>query len=111
MLRKKGWSAILLREDCNIDYSEYQQYQKSVNIFLKEIEQNSTVVWLKDYRCKNEICQVDIEKTFIYKDNDHHCVEGSIKLLKDVQIEEFKSFNQEHLRSRVVNFKHVIHSL
>jgi len=91
-LERKHGSAILLREGCDIDYREYQQYQNIVNIFLKEIEQKTNVVWLKDFICTNEICHVDIENTFIYRDNGHLSIDGSIKLLKDIELNTYTFF-------------------
>lgn len=82
--------ALLLREDCSIRYSESQQYQELVNAALKEIERIADVIWLKDYLCKNEICQVDIENTFIYRDKGHLTIDGSIKILQNLNIKEFE---------------------
>jgi len=87
-LERKFGSAILLREGCNIDSSEHQQ--KLINLFLKEVEQNTNVVWLKNYICKNDICQVNIENTFIYRDMGHLSIDGSIKLLKNIKLNTFK---------------------
>jgi hypothetical protein len=89
-LERKYGTAILLRENCNIDNSEHKEYQKLVNVFLKEVEQDTHVVWLKDYICRNEICQVDIDNTFIYRDSGHLSVDGSFKLLKNIDLNTFK---------------------
>jgi peptidoglycan/LPS O-acetylase OafA/YrhL len=89
-LERRYGPAILLREDCNIDNSERQKYQSPVNAFLKKIEKNTQVVWLKDYTCNNEICQVYIENTFIYRDSDHLSIDGSLKLLKHIELSTFK---------------------
>jgi hypothetical protein len=82
--------ALLLRENCNIDYHEFQQYQKLVITFLKDIEKTADVVWFEDYLCNNERCQVDIEDTFIYRDKGHLSIDGSVKLLQNLNLGEFK---------------------
>jgi len=88
-LERKHGSAILLREVCNIDYSEYQKQQLLVINLLKEIQKETNVVWLEDYLCKNKSCQVDFDDKFIYRDMGHFSIDGSIKLLKNLNIEKF----------------------
>lgn len=85
-LERKYGGTLLLRNNCEISYFEYQQHQKIVNNTLKEIEKISNVIWLKDYLCENETCKVYIEDTFIYLDSGHLTIDGSIKLLKDIDI-------------------------
>lgn len=89
-LERKYGAALLLRESCDINYTEYLDNQKLVNETLKEIEEVANVVWLKDYLCENETCKVYIEDTFIYRDKGHLSVEGSIKLLKNLDIKELE---------------------
>ncbi|ARD44557.1 acyltransferase family protein [Colwellia sp. PAMC 21821] len=85
-LEREHGPGILLRESCKVDYSDYRQYQKFVNVFLKEIEKVSKVIWLQDYLCGDETCEVYTEDTFIYRDGGHLSIEGSIKLLKDIDL-------------------------
>ncbi len=85
-LERKYGAALLLRESCDIGYSEYLRNQKVVNKVLKEIEKVSTVIWLKDYLCDKEFCKVYMDDTFIYRDGGHLSISGSIKLLKDIDI-------------------------
>lgn len=59
-----------------------------VNEVLKEIEDISNVIWLKDYLCGIETCEVYTEGTFIYRDGGHLSIDGSIKLLKDISLNE-----------------------
>lgn len=89
-LERKYGPAILLRKDCKIDNVEYKAYQKHVISFLKEIEKSTHVVWLEDYICKNGVCQVDIQNTFIYRDSGHLSVDGSFKILKEIELNTFK---------------------
>jgi peptidoglycan/LPS O-acetylase OafA/YrhL len=89
-LERMYGSALLLRENCNIDYLEFRQYQKLVIAFLKDIEKAADVVWFEDYLCNNDRCQVDIEDTFIYRDNGHLSIDGSVKLLQNFNLGEFK---------------------
>jgi hypothetical protein len=89
-LERMFGSALLLRESCNISYDEALQYQNIINTALKEIESMAEVVWLKDYLCKDLECSAEIDGTFIYRDKGHLSVEGSIKLLKHLNINDFK---------------------
>jgi peptidoglycan/LPS O-acetylase OafA/YrhL len=88
-LERMFGSALLLRDDCNVKYSEAQQYQHLVNTALKEIETIADVVWLKDYICKGDSCQVEIDGVFIYRDKGHLSIDGSIKLLNNIDISDF----------------------
>lgn len=85
-LERKFGSALLLRKNCQIDYTQYMDHQSKVNIVLKELESVSKVVWLKDYLCGNKACKVSIGDVFIYRDKGHLSVDGSIKLLSDFNI-------------------------
>lgn len=77
---------LLLRTNCDIKYSETQKYQHLVNESLKDIEKESKVIWLKDYLCKEGSCNGIIDGTFIYRDNGHLSVDGSVKLLRNINI-------------------------
>lgn len=88
-LERKYGTLLLLRENCDISYPTYQQHQKLVNEILKEIEKESNVIWLKDYLCGNETCEVYKNGTFIYRDGGHLSIEGSINLLKDIDINSY----------------------
>lgn len=85
-LERKYGPALLLRDSCNIKYSTYQVYQKRVNDTLTEIEKVSKVVWLKDILCKGKTCMTEMEKTFIYRDSGHLSIDGSVQILKQVDI-------------------------
>jgi len=85
-LERQYGPAILLREDCSIDVNKSQQYQSAVNSFLTEIEKNTPVLWLKEYLCKNDVCQVVIDDTFIYRDEGHFSIDGSLKLLTNIEL-------------------------
>jgi peptidoglycan/LPS O-acetylase OafA/YrhL len=89
-LEREHGAALLLREHCYISYPAYQQHQKRVNETLKEIEKVTKVIWLKDYLCGNETCEVYKEGTFIYRDGGHLSIDGSINLLKNIEINTFK---------------------
>lgn len=89
-LERMHGPALLLREDCNIDSNDAQRYQKLVNLSLEEIGKIAHVVWLSDYLCKNESCKVDINKTFLYRDDGHLSIDGSIKLLSNLELNTFK---------------------
>lgn len=77
---------ILLREGCTIGVQESEHYQSGVHTFLKKIEQNTKIVWFKDYLCKNDVCQVVIDDTFIYRDEGHFSIDRSRKLLTDIAL-------------------------
>lgn len=77
---------LLLRSNCDIDYDDVKKYQYLVNYSLQEIESESQVIWLKDYLCKEGRCSSIIDGTFIYRDNGHLSVDGSIELLKNINI-------------------------
>jgi hypothetical protein len=83
-------SALLLRENCNINYNEAQKYQNIVITSLKEIENIADIVWLKDYLCKEQECLAEINGTFIYRDKGHLSIDGSIMLLKNININDFE---------------------
>lgn len=88
-LERMFGSTLLLRESCNINYDKAQQYQNLVNTSLKEIESITEVVWLRDYLCKDIECKVEIDGTFIYRDEGHIAVDGSVELLKHIKINGF----------------------
>jgi peptidoglycan/LPS O-acetylase OafA/YrhL len=85
-LARQFGTALLLRESCEINYTEYQTHQKIVNDTLKEVEKFAKVIWLKDYLCDDETCNVYVENTFIYRDGGHLSIDGSIQLLKNIDI-------------------------
>ena len=76
----------MLRDSCDIDFNEYQENQRLVDLTLKKMESDSKVIWLRDYLCKDGTCETDIDGTFIYRDNGHLSIGGSVKLLKDLDI-------------------------
>lgn len=88
-LERQYGAALLLRKNCEINYKAYLTHQKSVNETLKKVESFAKVIWLKDYLCKGETCKVYTENTFIYRDNGHLSVDGSIQLLQDIDITNF----------------------
>lgn len=85
-LERKYGPALLLRDSCDIDFNEYQENQRLVDLTLKKMESDSKVIWLRDYLCKDGTCETDIDGTFIYRDNGHLSIGGSVKLLKDLDI-------------------------
>jgi hypothetical protein len=89
-LERMFGSSLFLRENCNIYFDEAEEYQNLVNKSLKEIESTADVVWLKDYLCKEVKCQVEMDGTFIYRDKGHLSIDGSVKLLKHININDFE---------------------
>jgi len=87
-LERQHGRALLLRENCKINYLKYQQHQKLVNETLKEIEKVTNVIWLKDYLCDAKYCKVYTEGTFIYRDDGHLSIDGSVKSLGNLNIKE-----------------------
>ena len=88
-LEREYGTALLLRDTCAINYNEYQIHQELVNETLKEIEKVSRVLWLKDYLCEGDLCKVYINNTFMYRDGGHLSIDGSIELLKDLDIVDY----------------------
>lgn len=89
-LERQYGPAILLRENCYIDNNEVEEFQHLENIFLKEVEKNTNVVWLKEQLCNNDYCIVERNNTFIYRDSGHLTIEGSKLMLNDFQVNDFK---------------------
>jgi hypothetical protein len=87
-LERDVGTALLLREGCTINYNEVMHYQQHVITALKEIESIAKVVWLKDDLCDKNTCEVTIDNTLIYRDVGHFTVDASIKLLKNIDINE-----------------------
>lgn len=87
-LERMFGKALLLRGNCNINYREYIQHQDIVNKALKEIEKIANVVWLKDFLCQGDTCQGRIGDTFLYRDDGHLSISGSIELLKKIEIDK-----------------------
>jgi len=85
-LARQFSSVLLLRENCEINYDESEQYQNAVNKLLNAIEGIARVVWLKEYLCENGICEVYVNNIFIYRDSGHLSIDGSIHLLKGIDI-------------------------
>lgn len=85
-LERDSGTALLLRESCDINYNEAMHYQQHVITTLEEIESVAKVVWLKNDLCDSESCKVKINNTFIYRDNGHFSIDGSIELLKHISI-------------------------
>jgi hypothetical protein len=90
-LERKYGRALLLRESCDISYLVYQDYQQFEIAALKEIEAVAKVIWLENYLCENESCNVYVDGVFIYRDSGHLTIDGSIKLLKDLDFKEVVS--------------------
>lgn len=87
-LERKYSSALLMRKNCEIDYAQYLEYQSGVNTALRELDNTSNVVWLKDYLCKDRTCYVAIDDVFIYRDKGHLSVDGSKKLLSKFDVNQ-----------------------
>lgn len=85
-LEREFGTALLLRESCTINYNEAMHYQQHVISTLKEVENMAKVIWLKNNLCDSESCKVEINNTFLYRDNGHLSVNGSIELLKNISI-------------------------
>ncbi|MBL4898784.1 MAG: acyltransferase [Colwellia sp.] len=85
LVRQLG-PALLLRENCEIKYDKSEKHQEIANSILEDIEEISRVVWLKEYLCNDEICQIYVNNTFIYRDDEHLSIDGSIQLLKNMDI-------------------------
>jgi peptidoglycan/LPS O-acetylase OafA/YrhL len=88
-LERQYGSALLLRNNCEIDYAQYIQHQSEVNKVLSELEKVTKVVWLKDYLCSNKTCKVAIDNVFLYRDKGHLSIDGSIKLFSDFKVSQF----------------------
>lgn len=86
-LERELGTSLILKDDCEISYKEYLNHQKAVNELLKEVQTFVKVLWLSDYLCENETCKVYENGNFIYRDNGHLSVEGSIQTLKNFKIE------------------------
>jgi peptidoglycan/LPS O-acetylase OafA/YrhL len=87
-LERDFGTALLLREDCTINYNESMHYQQHVNAALEEMEGVAKVIWLKNYLCDSNICKVKINDTLIYRDVGHLTVDASVELLKNIDIIE-----------------------
>tara|TARA_R110001592_G_scaffold283444_2_gene551336 strand:+ start:15375 stop:17297 length:1923 start_codon:yes stop_codon:yes gene_type:complete len=83
-------STLLLREGCDINYTDYMEHQHLVNKTLKEVGEIATIVWLENYLCDKTTCKSYIDNTFIYRDEGHLSVDGSIKLLSALDVTQFK---------------------
>ena len=59
-------STLLLREGCDINYTDYMEHQHLVNKTLKEVGEIATIVWLENYLCDKTTCKSYI-KVLRYK--------------------------------------------
>lgn len=63
--------------DCRISLEDYQNHQKVIIPFLKEIEKEYPVVWLGETLCDDAFCETELGDVFIYRDTGHLSIEGS----------------------------------
>jgi len=68
--------------DCKVSVDKYQDRQKDVTAFLKEIENDYPVVWMDQILCNNTFCNTELDGVFIYRDGGHLSIDGSAYLGK-----------------------------
>lgn len=69
---------------CDFIFDEFNDYQKSVREFLKQIEKKYYVIWFDDGICSDKICRVQSDSVFFYRDHGHLSIEGSVFLGKQM---------------------------
>ena len=60
----------------------------NVTLFLKKLSEDTTipVIQLSDYLCDKNECITMIDDSFLYRDNKHLSVIGSVKLANHIQL-------------------------
>jgi len=58
--------------------------QYAVFDFIKNIESDTSVVWLQDFLCTSGICKTSVNDILLYRDHEHLSHEGSAYLGKEM---------------------------
>jgi hypothetical protein len=69
---------------CEIKLSDSIARQYAVFDFIKNIERNTSVVWLQDFLCASGICKTSVNDILLYRDHEHLSHEGSAYLGKEM---------------------------
>ena len=88
-LERQFTGTLLLKEHCKIDYQVYQKHDKKILQFITEMATQIKTVQLEHKLCDQRWCKTEIDDTFIYRDFGHLSIEGSIKLLSDLNINQY----------------------
>jgi hypothetical protein len=65
---------------CEIKLSDSIARQYVVFDFIKNIERDTSVVWLQDFLCTSGICRTSVNDILLYRDQEHLSYEGSAYL-------------------------------
>jgi SGNH domain (fused to AT3 domains) len=87
-LERKYGPALLFKKDCSVSLDNYLVNQASVLEALKEFNGISKVLYLSDILCGDLFCKTEIDNNFIYRDNGHLSIEGSISVLGSLRVTE-----------------------
>lgn len=82
--------------DCRISLKKYQDTQKDVIAFLKEIEKDYPVVWVSQALCNDTFCNTKLNGVFIYRDWGHLAIEGSAYLGKKMNFYKIITSKENH---------------
>ena len=73
---------------CDINQEESDEYQYKVAQFIKEVENEVKVIWLKDSLCVGGVCKSTLNESMIYRDSGHLSKEGSAALGTQMRLYE-----------------------
>jgi hypothetical protein len=78
-----------LLNDCDFDQSIYHRVKKESRNLIKELsaETGVEILWLEKIMCAEGVCSVEKGDVFLYRDEGHLTVSGSIALLKNINWE------------------------
>lgn len=72
--------------NCNFKKTQDEKIQKEIYEFLRKIDINYSVIWLRDETCIHEECLASIDGVFIYFDSGHLSTKGGILLGKKMKL-------------------------
>lgn len=90
-LNRKSNNVLLLRDNCTVNFNNYLLNQTHENSALELLEKNTNVIWLKDLLCAGETCTVENNGINYFIDEGHLTVEGSVELLKKIDILSYQN--------------------
>lgn len=91
-LERKYGPALMFKSDCSILIKDYLEDQATVLRALERFSDLATVYYLSELLCEEDLCSSEINNKFVYRDDGHLSIEGSIELLGAVKVTDL--FNQ-----------------
>ena len=82
-LEREDRKLVFLREGCDFRHEDHLAYSAKITEMLSRLETEAgvQVVWPEDALCKSGWCRSRINGVYVYRDQGHLTVEGSIALL------------------------------